>query len=232
MNNKSICIIPAKANSSRLPGKNIVKLCGKPMLAYTIEAALKSKLFDQVIVSTENNRIAGIAKKYGAQIPCKRPLELTKDTAGVVDVCLHMVDYLEKKKNHYKTLCVLLPTSPLRKAEDIKKAYKVFTAKKANFVMGITKYFYEPFEALVEDKKGHMSPYWGSKYASMKRQHRPQLFVDNGAIYFVNIKAFKKEKTFYGSDLRGYYMLPERSIDVNTPFDLKTSEYLIKRAKQ
>ncbi|MFC2061394.1 cytidylyltransferase domain-containing protein [Elusimicrobiota bacterium] len=229
---KPVCIIPAKGRSGRLPAKNIKNLCGKPMLAYTIEAAVKSGVFKEVLVSTESKKIAQIAEKYGGCIPYLRPGKLTEDNASVVDVCLHMIEFLEKSGSYNKTLCVLLPTTPLRTATDIRNAYKLFVSKRSKFLMAITNFIYEPFEALAIDKNDCVKPYWGKDYTEIKRQKRPDLVVDNGAIYIVDIVAFKKEKTFYGNKLVSYPMTQEKSIDINTEFDFKIAEYFIKERKK
>jgi len=223
-----LCVIPAKGRSRRLPGKNIADLCGKPVLAYSIEAALKSKLFKEVFVSTDNQQIAKIAKEYGAMVPYIRPSELAGDSVGVEAVCLHMIDYFEQQGQHYQTIFVLLPTSPLRTAEDLRAAYEMFKKTKAKSVMAITKYVYSPFQAVVKDEHGLLKPYWGFDSAQMRERERTEVFVDSGAIYIVDIATFKKEKSFYGSSVAGYFMPPERSIDLNSIFDLKTAELLLR----
>lgn len=231
MKEKILCIIPAKGGSTRLPKKNVMKLCGKPLIAYTIEAALQSGLFGDVFVSTEDDEVVEIAKDYGATIPYKRPEELAKDPAGVVDVCLHMIDYFEAQGIYYTILCVLLPTTPLRTYEDIKNAYKKFKEKRAKFLMGITNYMYSPFHALARNENENFKPYWGNRYLKMKAQELPEVLVDNGAIYLTDIDAFKKERTFYGTDLVGHYMPLKRSIDIDTRFHFKIAECLLRCEK-
>ena len=114
MKKEFLCIIPAKGGSMRLARKNVADLCGRPLISYTIEAAKKSGLFEEVYVSTEDEEIAEVSRSFGATVPYKRPAELAKDLAGVVDVCLHMIEYLEQKGKSFATLFILLPTSPLR----------------------------------------------------------------------------------------------------------------------
>lgn len=126
---KFIAVIPARGGSKGLPGKNIKELCGKPLIVYTIETALKSKIFDKVIVSTDSLEIAEIAKKAGAEIPFLRPKELATDTADSMDVLIHAIKFLEEKGEKFDYIMKLQPTSPLRTEEDIRKSVKLLFEK-------------------------------------------------------------------------------------------------------
>lgn len=223
---KALAIIPARGASKRIPRKNVLKIASKPLIAYTIEAALKSGLFEHVIVSTEDKEIAKISKKYGADIPFIRSKILATSKSTVIEVCLDAINFYEKKNVFFDTVCILLPTNPLRDENDLVSAFKKFKKSKANALMAVTSFEISPFWALKEEK-GFLKPYFGKKYMVRSQLH-PRVFVDNGSIYIMNVKTFKKEKTFYPKKLIGYYMSRNKSIDIDEPEDLKLAEFFLK----
>ena len=227
MSEKNIlCIIPARGGSKRIPRKNIVELCGKPMLAYTIEAAEQSKLFDRVIVSTEDDEIAAVAEKYGAYVE-KRNKELATDKATVLDVCLDLLEKYENEGQSFDYICILLPTSPLRTGDDLVNAFKKFEESDGNALMAVTTYAISPFWALKEDN-GFLVPYFGEKYM-VRSQDLPEVFVDNGAVYVFKIDTLKQERRFFCSKLVPFEMPRERSIDVDEKVDLELAEFFLSK---
>lgn len=224
----ALCVIPARGGSKRLERKNVRELDGKPLLGYAVEAAIDSGVFDETIVSTEDEEIAAVAEEYGAAVPFRRPEELATDTAQVVDVCAHALKYYRGEGHEVDQLGVLLPTVPLRTAEDVRQAYKRFQGTNgADFVMCVTDYRYSPFEAL-EQVGDRLQPLWDDEsLLAARSQDRPDVVVDNGAAYIMDADVFEREMTFYGEDLLGHYMPPERSIDVDDAFDFKLAEFII-----
>ena len=217
---KPLCVIPARGGSKRLPRKNIAEIGGKPMVAYAIEAALTSGVFEKVCVSTEDEEIAAVSRASGAEVPFMRRPDLASDTATIVDVSLDVLAFFEEMRIVFLEMGVLLPTCPLRTAEDIQEAYRRFREANAQFLMAVTEYDHSPFRAL--KKEGvYLDAFWDRKYLSMKAQELPHVLVDNGAVYFVKTEALKKQRIFYGEKLIGYYMPRERSVDVDTIADLK-----------
>jgi CMP-N-acetylneuraminic acid synthetase len=221
-----LCIIPAKGASTRLKKKNIIPLCGKPMIYYTIDAARKSGLFRDIYVSTEHAEVKKISESLGAVVPYKRPRELSIDPAGVVDVCLHMIDYLESRRKFYETLFILLPTSPLRTAADIRSSLKAYNSSKAKVLMSVSEYEHTPFAALKMDGKGFLAPYFPA-YIGKKSQEMPKAYRPNGAITILDIEEFKRQMAYYFYPMSAYVMPPERSVDVDNPIDLKFAEYIM-----
>ena len=136
-------LIPARGGSKGLPRKNIRPLLGKPLIAWTIEQALASEYLDRVVVSTDDEKIAEISRKYGAKVPFMRPKESAADEARRIDVVLHAIDWMEKNDNSYDLIMLLQPTSPLRTSEDIDKAIKLFISKKADslFLINSRKFY-------------------------------------------------------------------------------------------
>lgn len=229
MTDRILCIIPARGGSKRIPRKNIADLCGKPLIAYTIEAAKGSKLFEDVVVSTEDREISEISEKYGATV-LERSQELASDKARVIGVCLDVVEQYEKKGKEFDYVCVLLTTSPLREPKDVIGAFKKLKESDANSVMAITTYETPPFWALKEEG-GFLKLFFGDKY-TVRSQDLPEVYVDNGAVYIFRTDALKKEKKFYCSKLIGYKMPRERSLDIDEELDLKFAEYLLKEGRK
>jgi len=225
-----LTIIPAKGGSARLKRKNIAEIAGKPLIAYPIENAKGSGLCERVIISTEDREIAEIALKYGAEVPFIRPIELARDPATVSDVCLHALDMIEKEGNDYETLVILLPTSPLCTQEDIAESFKIFNKNKGQFLMSVTEFDAPPYNALRFDKDGSslISCFPESEFYHTKSTECPKTFKSNGAIVIVNISAFKKNRSIWGNPLLAYTMPPERSIDIDTEFELKIARFLMK----
>ena len=225
MKKRILCVIPAKGRSTRVPRKNIRLLNGKPLIYYTINAALRSKVFDNIYVSTEDKKIAEISQKYGVDV-INRPVELSEDLSPVVNVCVHAITYLEELGHKYDILCVLLTTTPLRTKDDIINAYNLFINQDgSSFLMGVTDYLFDPFLAL-KDVDGHLEPVF-PEYVNKRRQELPKVYVDNGAIYIVRIKEFLNKRTFYGPNLMKYYMPFNRSIDIDTETEFKLAELFL-----
>jgi pseudaminic acid cytidylyltransferase len=226
---QTLCVIPARGGSKRLERKNVRELDGKPLLAYSIEAARNSDVFDKTIVSTEDDEIASVAKNHGATVPFTRPEELATDTAQVVDVLDHVLKQYEARDEEITELGVLFPTAPLRTAKDVRNAYEKFTAHDASFLMSVTDYTYSPVQALAEEN-GFLTPYWDNMEAVNSRsQDQADLVVSNGAIYFIEVNAYKEQRTFYGDSLIGYRMPRKRSVDIDEQFDFEFAEFLLQR---
>lgn len=230
MNNpKILCLIPARGGSKRLPRKNILPLKGKPMICYTIEAAIESQVFDDIYVSTDDKEIAEISRSCGVEV-ISRPEELAGDLVSVVDVCLHVIELLKSKGKEYNILSVLLPTSPLRTSEDIIKAFEIFLSRKdASFLMAVTDYLYDPFQALKEIN-GYLIPVF-PEYIKKKRQELPRVYVDNGSIYIAKMEDFLRYKTFYGTNMIKYYMPFERSVDIDSEVEFKLAEFFLEEKR-
>ncbi len=213
-----VAIVPARGGSKRLPRKNVADLLGRPLLAWTVEAALESGCFARVIVSTEDAAIAEIARAAGAEV-LARPDPLAGDRATMAQVCLHALDFLEAEGALPPAFCCLLATAALRRGADIRAARARLVPGAAEFVMATTEYAKNPLQALREDADGHLRLMW-PELVDLPREERPRLVVDNGSTYWCRTDAFRRERTFYGSTLVGHPMPRERSIDIDTIEDL------------
>ncbi|MBN1038438.1 acylneuraminate cytidylyltransferase family protein [Clostridium botulinum] len=228
MKNEILAIIPARGGSKGLPGKNILNLNGKPLIAHTILASKNSKFVTRVVVSTDDKEIAEISKKYGAEVPYLRPNSLAKDKSLTIDSVFHMLDYLEKYEGYSPDYVLLLQcTSPLRNEQHIDEA--------------IEKLVKSDFHGIISICESEVNPYWTNilKNESLKyfleegknitrRQDLPKIYRYNGAIYLAKTEALKREKTFEVENLTGYVMDRESSIDIDTEIDFKIAEIIMK----
>ncbi|MBI3554730.1 MAG: acylneuraminate cytidylyltransferase family protein [Deltaproteobacteria bacterium] len=230
---RTLAIIPARGGSKGIPNKNIQILAGKPLIAWTIEAARKAKSLDRILVSTDSQEIADIAIGYGAEVPFLRPPELALDeTPGAVPL-VHALRWLEQNEQYRPALVLCLqPTSPLRLAEDIDNACRLFAAKKAGIVLGVTRPQHHPYWLKKPGADGRLSPFVSDEASKTRRQDLPSVFATNGAIYLMRTEPFLKAAGFEHADTFGYEMPAERSIDIDTPADLEIAESLLNsRAK-
>ncbi len=217
-------VIPARGGSKRLPGKNILLVQGRPMMASTIEAAYGTDLFERVIVSTEDPEIAKVAARCGAEVS-QRPEALATDTASTVDV---MIDLLDREPGgaDCDILCTLLATALLRGVEDIRGVVELIEPGQCNFSLAVTTYWFPPYQALWRDAAGVLTPMW-PELIDARTQEFAHLRVDNGSTYAAWIPAFREERTYYGRGLRGYEMPRLRSVDIDLPEDLRLAEILM-----
>ena len=220
-----IAIIPARGGSKGLPGKNILQLCGKPMIVYTIEAALKSKHIDHVIVSTDDQKIADIALLYGAEVPFLRPDFLASDTAQAVDNYIYTIERLSKEwEMPIEEFVVLQPTSPLRITEDIDGAVEMFIQKKADSVISYTQ----------EAHPVHWHKYLGEdntfidifSTSIVNRQDLQKTYYPNGAVYVFRFRMIKERK-YYTDKSYAFVMPRSRSVDIDYKDDFEYVEFLM-----
>lgn len=228
-NKKFLGIITARGGSKGIPRKNIAPLCGKPLIAYTIEAAKGSKLLDRCIVSTDDTEIADIAKKLGADVPFLRPENLATDKSLALDVLAHAIKTLAEQGERYDYVLMLQPTSPLRTPEDIDACIRLATEKNADSVFSLK--FLPDFAvqkiktlkdgkivSLFEEEKGQSAP----------RQKGPDAYKRNCAVYLTKTDLILKGDQF-GTASYGYVMPEERSLDINHPVDMDLAEFWMKR---
>ena len=223
MKKKIICIIPARGGSKRLPRKNIIDFQGKPIIAYTINAAIKTGLFDRVVVSTDDQEIANVSIKFGAEIDFRKK-ELATDDSRVVDVCLDFLNHETKSNNFYDMISCLYATAPLRNYNDIKSMINMVSDGRCKFAIAVTKFHYPPHQALKFDENCDITPFW-PKLLLMNSNELPKLCVDNGSTYVMDVNEFIRLKSFYGQPLKGYLMPRERSVDIDTKSDLELARY-------
>lgn len=217
-----LAIIPARGGSKRIPRKNIKEFCGKPILAYSVEAAFKSNLFDEIMVSTDDNEIAQIAKQYGASVPFLRSEETSNDYAILKDVLNEVISMYKNNGCAFDEVCCILPTAPLIDVEDIIKAHVIISEKKCVSVIPVVKYSYTIFRSL-KIENGKLAMNWPENY-SKRSQDLPVAYHDAGLFYWYNKDYFEKE--FVGFDEESYpYILEDDKVqDIDTLDDWRIAE--------
>jgi len=226
-----IAIIPARGGSKRLPGKNIKNLAGKPMIAWTIEAALESQVFDYVFVSTDDEKIAEVAKTAGAKVPFLRPAELASDEATTNDVVTHLVKWFEQEhSNQTSTITILQPTSPLRNAQHIKEAMQLMSEKSAKAVVSVCEVEYPIQFCNTLGNDGSMDGF--IKPENLKRtQELDPYYRLNGAIYLFERSYVGKLTDLYSKGTYAYVMDTKNSTDIDTLEDFQKVELILKYAR-
>jgi len=226
VNDKILAIIPARSGSKGLKDKNIKKLNGKPMISYTIEAALKSGFFSNIIVSTDSQKYSEIAKKAGAEVPFIRPEKLATDESTTNDVILNAISEMGKLNNGYDYFMLLQPTSPLRTAENIKQAYFLAKEKSANAVISVCETDHNPLWSNTLDESLSLDNFIDKK-KDQRRQELPTYYRLNGAIYLAKVSYYKKYEDFYTNKSYAFIMNKRESIDVDDIIDFKLAEILM-----
>ena len=225
-----LAVIPARGGSKGLPGKNIKRINGKPLIAWTIEAAKKSKYIDRIIVSTDDKKIANISKKYGAEIPFLRPKELATDTAKAIDNYIFTIEELKnREEKYYDEFIILQPTSPLRKAEDIDKAIELFKEKNADSVISVCEAVHPPLWLKKNDRKGVLRSYFTIEIGNKNRQELETAYMPNGAIFIFKLSLLKEKKSYYSDKTFPYIMPYDRSVDIDNQVDFDFAEFLMSR---
>ena len=220
-------IITARGGSKGIPRKNIKLLNGKPVIAYSIEPSISSDLIKKTYVTTEDNEISEVSKEYGAEI-INRPPNLAEDKSTSVDVILHALDYLEKNNNLPDFFVLLQPTSPLRSKEDIENAIELFIKNECDALISVCEIDHTSMLSLTIENN-FLKPNCDENFLSTRRQELPNYYCPNGAIYIITPKSLRKNKTFYPKKTIPYIMPKERSVDLDTEFDFKLAEFLLKK---
>ena len=225
-----LAIIPARGGSKGLPGKNTRSLGGIPLICHSIKAALAANSISRVIVSTDSEEIASVAKDCGAEVPFIRPVNLAGDNSMVMDAYLHMVDRIaDEVAQPVESFVALLPTVPLRLAQDIDEAVKVFNTQKADSVVSVTE---SPVPVQWYRKitsKGVLCNYLPEFNAVKNRQELEQTYVPNGAIYVFRTEILRTTRQYYTDKTYPYIMPRERSADIDELVDFEWAEFLLGR---
>lgn len=222
-----IAIVPARSGSKSVHRKNIRLLNGKPLIYYTIKVAFKSKYLNRVIVSTEDEEIAEISRKYGAEV-IERPDELAKDESPTIDAIFHALEVLKTENYNPDIIILLQPTSPLRNAEDIDNAMELFLNCDCESVVSVCEMEHPPYWSFVIEE-GYLKSLFDERYLRMRRQDLAKAYIPNGAIFISRVQTLYKYKEFYCNYNIPYIMPIERSVDIDNELDFMLAELLMKK---
>ena len=224
---RCIAIIPARGGSKGLPGKNVLPLGGKPLIAHTIEAARATHSIQRIVVSTESPEIAQIARQYGAEVPFLRPPELALDETPTLPVMQHVLAQLKATEGWEPEIVVLLqPTSPLRRADDIDEAVILLEETQADSVVSLCAARHHP-AWMKRVERGRVLPFLENAPEYTRRQDLPPVYRLNGAIYVTRRRVLLDENRVLGRDTRALVMDAESSVDIDTLLDLKVAALIM-----
>jgi N-acylneuraminate cytidylyltransferase len=229
INGKSVlAIIPARGGSKEVPRKNIREIDGKPLIAWTIEEAKKSKYIDRMILSSDDEEIIRIARKWGCEVPFARPSSIARDDTPGIEPVLHAIETLPEK---YDYVVLLQPTSPLRKAIDINECVKTCIVQCSNVCVSITQSTDTPYWMYHIGSDDRIYPIMTGNEKIQRRQDSPPVYVLNGAVYVAKTKWLLKNRSFITEETIGYIMPFDRSVDVDTELDIDIVSYLLQTRK-
>ncbi len=221
-----LALVPARGGSKGIPNKNIKKICGKPLIAYTIEEANNSKYIDKVIVSTDSEAIRDSSIEHGAEVPFLRPIELASDEAKTIDVVLHSVDFLANSDLHFDYIILLQPTQPLRKFWHIDEAIERIVDKKAENLVSLSVVKDHPLLVRSIDHEGEVIKLI-DEGSTVRRQDFPSFYKVNGAIYINKINDHLNSETSLNDNKLSYIMDAEFDLDIDEDIDLQLFEFIL-----
>ena len=226
---KILGLINARGGSKGVPRKNIKLLCGKPLIEWTINQALKSKFINRLIVSTEDQEIANVSKKLGAEIPFLRPKILANDNSLQIDAIKHAVNFVEAEGDFYDFIVVLQPTTPLRKTADIDGSLELLINSGADSVISVCDVGGKhPSTLYIESSGNKINPYIESNKKGVLRQQFKEVLWRNGAVYAMKRDVLIKKDSLYGENIVGYRMSEKNSFNIDTLFDWDLTESYLK----
>jgi CMP-N,N'-diacetyllegionaminic acid synthase len=228
---KVLGLIPARGGSKGVPRKNIRSLCGKPLLLYTAEAALKASRLTQVVLSTEDEEIAALGREGGLEVPFLRPLELAEDQTPMLPVVQHAIAWLEKQGQQFDAVCLLQPTNPLRSAKLIDDCVELLCDSDADAVISVLPVPSEhnPHWVYFKSVDGSLHLSTGEAAPISRRQDLPEAFHREGSIYVTRRNIVMQENSLYGKRVLGYPLNAEQSVNIDTLDDWKQAEILLRQ---
>ena len=223
---KIIALITARRGSKRLPRKNIINLGGKPLIMWSIEALNNVKEINDIIVSTDDEKVIEISQEAGINVPWLRPKNLSLDTSKSVDVALHALDWYEKHKGDIDGLILIQPTSPFRTSKMIKKGIELFVDSKMKTVISVTPTHQHPSWTFTINHNHHLVPYNNENGMNFRSQDLEQTFVVNGSFYLISPKKLRKDNSFFSDETIPLIITSRKeSIDIDDAHDLEIAQY-------
>ena len=228
----SIAIIPARGGSKRIYKKNIKNFCGRPIIEWVFETVKSSKLFDHIIVSTEDDEIKKLAIKNDILVPFKRPLHLSDDYSGTIDVMSHAVKYLNKKGITSNNICCVYPTAVTLNKDDLVKSYRKFLRKEYDYIFSAVEYDHPIQRAFYLSKKNKIKMFEPDKVLKKRSQDYIKSYHDAGQFYWGTFNAWKTKQKIYTKKSSTYIIPNYRAIDINSKQDWKKAELIFKILKK
>jgi len=225
----NICIIPARSGSKRIKNKNIKSFYGKPIIAWSIELAIASKIFDKIIVSTDDKKIANIAKRYGAEVPFLRPKKLSNDHTETVPVIAHAIEWISKNFIKPTYVCCVYATAPFLEKDDLKKGLKILIKSDSQYTFSATNYSY-PIQRSFKINKKRIEMFYPKHYNS-RSQDLEEAFHDAGQFYWGLTDAWLNDQPIIGQDSKPIFIPRNRVVDIDTLEDWSIAEKMFKASQ-
>lgn len=223
----NIAVIPARGGSKRIPGKNVRPLLGKPLIAYTIEAARESRLFERIVVSTDSPEIAEVARQHGAEVPFLRDASLADDITPVSSATVDMLQRLDPERHEFQHVCQLMPNCPLRNAQDIVASHRQFLVTGAQSQISVVRYGWQnPWWAMRRDETFTLEPVF-KDHITARSQDLPELFCPTGAVWWAQSDVLRREGTYHIGGRTGWEIPWQRGVDIDTEDDWLMAEVLL-----
>ena len=222
-----VAVIPARGGSKRISRKNVRDFCGKPMIAWSIEAAITSGCFDRIIVSTDDSEIAGIAEAWGAEVPFIRPVELADDYTGTIPVIRHAVEWLDQNEAPVQYACCLYATAPFVSAEDLREGLRLIKTSRSSYAFSVTSYAFPIQRAIRITEKGRVAMF-SPEHFQTRSQDLEEAWHDAGQFYWGTSKAWCEERAIFGVDSVPVKLPRHRVQDIDTPEDWFRAEWLFR----
>lgn len=222
-----LAIIPARGGSKRIPRKNIKLFCGKPMIAWSIEAALQSGCFDQVVVSTDDAEIAEVACQHGAQVPFMRPAELSDDHTGTTAVIAHAINWFAAHSQTPAQVCCLYATAPFVSADDLCRGLALLTEKSSDYAFSVTSYAF-PIQRAIRITPAGRVEMFNAEHFNTRSQDLEEAYHDAGQFYWGRAEAWLEGKMIFSSAAAPVMLPRHRVQDIDTPEDWMRAEWMFK----
>jgi pseudaminic acid cytidylyltransferase len=220
---RNLAVIPARSGSKRIPDKNIRPFLGKPIIAYSIAVATESRLFEEVMVSTDSDEIARVARRHGATVPFRRSAANANDFATLTAVLLEVLDEYEKRGRTFDNVCCLLPTAPLLRPHRLKQAYDLLAENHFTSVCPVAGFAYPIWRGLQIDEHGRLRMIW-PEHLTSRSQDLPRVYHDSGSFYWIRAETLRAERTLFSRNGTAL-VLPEIEIqDIDTEADWQMAE--------
>ena len=231
---KVLAIIPARGGSKGVPGKNIKMLGGKPLIAYTIQAAQQAKLLTDIILSTDSDEIIQVAKTYGLNVPFKRPASLATDESPTILTVLHALEYFSAKGIAFDAVCLLQVTNPFRTSEFIDQAIEKFKNLKADSLISVLKVPHEfnPHWVFEENAAGNLKISTGVSEIISRRQELPTAYYRDGSIYITKTEVLLNQQSLYGKSIAYIEADGTRHVNIDTMEDWAKAEKILKNIQK
>jgi pseudaminic acid cytidylyltransferase len=225
-----IAVIPARGGSKRIPRKNIKSFCGKPMIAWSIDAAVKSGCFDQVVVSTDDTEIAEVARQYGAQVPFMRPQTLADDHTGTTAVVAHTIDWFTARGQMPEQVCCLYATAPFVSAADLRRGLSVLIRTGCDYAFAVTSYPF-PIQRAIRVTDANRVEMFNPEHFNTRSQDLEETYHDAGQFYWGRATAWLKGEVIFGPNSAAVQLPRYRVQDIDTAEDWQMAEYLFQAIK-